>query len=502
MNRTDGSTARLSSPRSELAEVIRRILEAAANQILAVVAPLTARIVRAYVTLDETADTAATDGIHIWVPPVFEGVDVTQNTPVAIGLLVHELGHFLQPLKEMEEVEQRTGAPHWLGNILADVQLEAMMAGLFPPLAATLKAVRAAVKQACLADYCQSLRAGRTFPAIACSVALAGRFGNPELPFDVSARGDSQVLFGVLRTISSQTVADRALQFAWRLAGAVEIPPLQVPAYVEETIQAFPELRAAAETFPLPGGCVQVRGAAGRAAQGEACGNVGAYAPSEVTPVVAVRHIRRQPLAAAAQAALGLRPHFQVARGATEIAAPDRLDRRALARGELVPLRMPMPGKEVPRPKAVICVDKSGSMRGSKIELAEVAAQAVALAVKAAGGEAVGILFDDKGEVADTDDDALLFFDRNALTYGGTDFGFLADAWRRWPQHFVLLVTDGDGAIPLALPGDKARTAVILIPPDCDAALMGQIADRVVTLSDLRGLANVLTMLVPRTQVA
>ena len=161
-----------------------------------------------------------------------------------------------------------------------------------------------------------------------------------------------------------------------------------------------------------------------------------------------------------------------MARGATEIAAPGRLDRPALAREEIVPA----PGKEVLRPKAVICVDKSGSMKGSKIELAEVAAQAVALAVKAAGGEAVGILFDDKGEVADTGDDALLFFDRGALSYGGTDFGFLADAWRRWPGHFILLVTDGDGAIPLALPGDKARTAVILIPPDCDAALMG--ADR------------------------
>jgi uncharacterized protein with von Willebrand factor type A (vWA) domain len=42
---------------------------------------------------------------------------------------------------------------------------------------------------------------------------------------------------------------------------------------------------------------------------------------------------------------------------------------------------MPLPGKEVPRPKAVIWVDKSGSMKGSKIELAEVAAEAVALAV-------------------------------------------------------------------------------------------------------------------------
>jgi hypothetical protein len=481
---------------------VRNILDAAANQILAVVAPLTARLVRAHVTLDETADTAATDGIRIWVPPVFEGVDVTQDTPVAIGLLVHELGHFLQPLKALEEVEQRTDAPHWLGNVIADIELEAMMAGLFPPLAATLKAVRAVVKQARLADYCRSLREGRTFPASACSVALAGRFGNPELPFDISSRGDSQVLFAALRAIPSQTVTDRAVQFAWRLAGAADIPPAEVPAYVEETIGQFPELRTAAETFPLPGGSVQVSGAAGQAAQGEARGNVGAHPPPEVTPVVPVRHCRRQPLAAAAQAALGLRAHFHVARGATEIAAPGRLDRRALARGELVPLRMPLPGKEVPRPKAVICVDKSGSMKGAKIELAEVAAQAVALAVKAAGGEAVGILFDDKGEVADTGDDALLFFDRGALSYGGTDFGFLADAWRRWPGHFILLVTDGDGCIPLALPGDKARTAVILIPPDCDAALMGQIADRVVTLSDLRGLANVLTMLVPRTQVA
>jgi hypothetical protein len=57
--------------------------------------------------------------------------------------------------------------------------------------------------------------------------------------------------------------------------------------------------------------------------------------------------------------------------------------------------------------------------------------------VKAAGGEAVGILFDDKGGGADTRDDALLFFDRGALSYGGTDFGFLADAWWRWPGHFI-----------------------------------------------------------------
>ena len=74
---------------------IRAILDATANQILAVVAPDTARLVRAYVSLDEEADTAATDGVRIWLPPTFEGVDVAHDTPVAVGLLVHELGHFL-----------------------------------------------------------------------------------------------------------------------------------------------------------------------------------------------------------------------------------------------------------------------------------------------------------------------------------------------------------------------------------------------------------------------
>ena len=73
---------------------------------------------------------------------------------------------------------------------------------------------------------------------------------------------------------------------------------------------------------------------------------------------------------------------------------------------------------------------------------------------------------------------------------------------RKYPQeHIVLLVTDGQGAVPPAFPGDKARTAAILIPPDCDPDLMGQVAGRVVTLSDLRGLADVMTMLVPRRTV-
>jgi hypothetical protein len=146
-----------------------------------------------------------------------------------------------------------------------------------------------------------------------------------------------------------------------------------------------------------------------------------------------------------------------------------------------------------------ICLDKSGSMKGAKFVLAQTAAQAVALAVQEANGEVVGLLFDDSAQVADTGDAALLFSEPDGLSYGGTAFEFLADAWRRWPAHVILLVTDGDGSIPLALPGDKARTSAILIPPDCDPGAMSQIAARVVTLGDLRGLADVLALLTPRT---
>jgi hypothetical protein len=477
---------------------IRAVLDATANQILAVVAPDTARLVRAYVSLDEQADTAATDGVHIWVPPIFEGMDVAHDTPVAVGLLVHELGHFLQPLKALEEAEQQTGAPHWLGNIVADVQLEAMMAGLFPPLADTLVAVRTAVKAARLAEYTAAILKGRSLADVACSVALAGRFGRPAASFDDSGESGSP-LWGTLNRHGDPALTIRMTAFAWRLSEAQSLAPNDLPDHVRQIMAEFPELRQTPARHAIPGGGLTVVGPAGQAAQAEATANTGAHPPATPEPVVVVRVGRSRPRPEAQQAARGLRMHFQVARSATEIVAPDRLDRRAAALGEVVPLRMALPGKERPRPKVAICLDKSGSMKGAKFVLAQTAAQAVALAIREANGEVVGILFDDSAQVADTGDAALLFSEPDALSYGGTAFEFLADAWRRWPAHVILLVTDGDGSIPLALPGDKARTSAILIPPDCDPGAMSQIAARVVTLGDLRGLADVMALLTPRT---
>ena len=475
----------------------RAILDATANQILAVVAPDTARLVRAYVSLDENADTAATDGVHIFVPPTFEGVDVAHDTPVAVGLLVHELGHFLQPLVALEEAEQETAAPHWLGNIVADVQLEAMMAGLFPPLADTLVEVRTAVNRTRLAEYTAAILKGCNLADVACSVALVGRFCRPATSFDSGESGSP--LWGTLNRHGDPALTTRMTAFAWRLSEAQDLTPNDLPDHVRQIMAEFSELRQAPARHAISGGGMTIVGPAGRAAQTEAAANTGEHPPAVVEPVAAVRAGRGRPRIEAQQAARGLRMHFQVARSATEIVAPGRLDRRAAALGEIVPLRMALPGKERPRPKVAICLDKSGSMKGAKFVLAQTAAQAVALAVHEANGEVVGILFDDSAQVADTGDAALLFCEPDGLSYGGTAFEFLADAWRRWPTHVILLVTDGDGSIPLALPGDKARTSAILIPPDCDPGAMSQIAARVVTLGDLRGLADVLALLTPRT---
>ena len=481
------------------------VLTATANQILAIVAPHMARLVHAHVTLDEDADTAATDGLRIWVPPVFEGVAVAQDTPVAVGLLVHELGHFLQPLKAVDETCARTGCPQWLANIYLDSQLEAMMAGLFPPLAGTLTAVRTVVNRTRAAEYLAAIRQAASFKEAACPLALLGRFGVPEKPFDNGAAGQHaspvrEVIPGLAFKIGL-----RAQQFVDWLYDAQYATTGELVDQLTKLIAEFPELRDAPAPFQTP--TDQVRGAGEQgdaltaALQAEGRQNVADQQPAAPEPLRKLAGSPRPASADVQQAARGLRVHFQVRQGATEIVAPQRLDRRAAALDEPVPFRMTLPGDAVPAPRLVLCLDKSGSMRGAKFALAQAAAQAVALAVREAQGEVIGVLFDDAGYLAVNPQrpDDLLFTGADQLGgFGGTDFEFLLHIWRLWPEHQVLLVTDGDGALPPALPGDKARTGALLIPPDCDEAAMAQICARTVVVTDLGGLANIMALLTPR----
>ena len=103
-----------------------------------------------------------------------------------------------------------------------------------------------------------------------------------------------------------------------------------------------------------------------------------------------------------------------------------------------------------PDPRWSSAWDVSESMWYSKTKIgaARIAAQAIALAVRDAGGDVVGVLFDDTWLAGANWGDALLFAPGSWPTEGGTYFAFLSDLWRRYPSHWVVLVTDGDGYVP------------------------------------------------------
>jgi len=208
------------------------------------------------------------------------------------------------------------------------------------------------------------------------------------------------------------------------------------------------------------------------------------------------------PYPKAQQLARALQPRFQAPNSALEVAAPGRLDRMEMARGAPVPLRMNVKGHESPAIHLVLALDVSASMfsrytRG-RIWPALIAAQAVTLAVKEAGGEVAVILFDHNAYISPNDDDSLVWQSVDDLSEhfrGNTSFRFLGEVWRRWPHHQVLLVTDGESSsIPDSLPADRERTSVILIGTNTDVSAF---AARSVYLSRLDRLASVLAILLP-----
>ena len=213
---------------------------------------------------------------------------------------------------------------------------------------------------------------------------------------------------------------------------------------------------------------------------------------------------RLPPLSKAVSIARTLQPRFQSPHAKLEVAAPGRLDRLEMARGAPVPLRMDVQGHEAPAIKLVLALDVSGSMfnenvtSGGRITPALTAAQAVTLAVKDAGGEVVVILFNSLAYISPQTDDGLAFTSLENLKNnfrGGTSFLFLATVWRRWPQHQVLMVTDGDSSyLPDPLPQDRERTSVILIASQIDVSAF---AARSMNLDKLDKLASVLAYLLP-----
>lgn len=469
-------------------------LQAAANQVLSIIAPGVSRWVRAGVEVSESAPTAATDGVRILLPTAFCGKNVLRSPRLALGLLAHECGHFLHPLEEMAEVERREGVPHWLANILLDVHGEAAIEGIFPALAGPLQHLRRVVKDAHGADYVRQVAAAKTFPERAAAALLAARFAVPAAPFSQVPFGDEQV--------------ERLVSM---VAGAAGIPAEKLPELARLIVQTFPELRE--ERPPtVPEGTDEV--AAGPRIGGRSLGAVQAEAAETVRQgkahgggpgrIVEIHFRRERPQPEAERIARTLRARFERPRGFLEVAAPGRLDRLEAARGAPVPFRLdlPHPAGQTPGPQVFLAVDTSGSMRSDgKLRRARLAAQAIALAVEAAGGDVRALLFNGDAVRAPNFAPDPLFASLRHWQSGGTSFLFLPEVWRTFPAHRVILVTDGLGEVPAATEADRRRTAAVVIPPGNPGPL-APVAARAVMLYAVEDLPWVLGMLIPRIQVA
>ena len=215
-------------------------LQSAANQILAVLAPASARLVRVMVVLESQAQTASTDGhIVIVLPTAFSGHPLPEDDAVAVGLLAHEAGHFVQPLEQVLAVEEKHDIPHWLANVALDIHGESFVEGVFPAMTEALKATRQAVNDVEVSGYRQSLETATDFSEAAPYAALMGRFSRPKEPFCPD---------WLDRQWWNKPWYGQMVRFLDELEGAAYLAPEQLPDFLVQLIQQYPELKQA----PLP----------------------------------------------------------------------------------------------------------------------------------------------------------------------------------------------------------------------------------------------------------
>lgn len=477
-------------------------LQYAARMLMSVLAPDLARIMTIAITFGDF-DTAATDGnLHIAMPDAFLGVPLPKNASVTLGLLVHELGHWLQPVAKVSEVEKAETLPHWFANIALDIQGEALIESLFPHMKEPLRSVRQVVRKKNSSRFYDQLKqvvaeaksSGWTLARKATAAQLGmliGRFDDPSQPYAYShkvasafplPRDVDELLFqmGSFRKTVTGRLPQKFAEFAKRY------PFLRTP--IQEIELPWPETR---ERDDDPMARI-FRKALEDAAREVIPPDKGRASLSKVT-----RLPPQYTYPEAKQLASRLVMRFQAKSGGVDVTAPGRLERLDMARGHPAPFAMHLPGKASPAPMVVLVIDASGSMWGDRLTNAMKGAQAIALAVQAAGGEVKSIMFDDKARYRE--DAGLLFAEYRWVNdhFGGsTSFRFLEKAWRLWPEHLFIVLTDGYGKDPSILPIDRKRTSAVFIGSGGSSAIPW--ADKTVHLQETGDLAAVFATLIPR----
>ena len=125
-------------------------------------------------------DTASTNGkSYVRMPNEFLGTPIQDQLSNAIGLLAHEVGHWLQPLDDVNAVEKETGLNHSIVNLLLDIQLEENVVRIMPLFRGNLIGLRHEIGNSYKKDYVKGLKKaerGNDFLSAAVSGLLLGRF--------------------------------------------------------------------------------------------------------------------------------------------------------------------------------------------------------------------------------------------------------------------------------------------------------------------------------------
>ncbi len=524
---------------NQLGEVLTR----QAALLIDMIIPGASHVYRPTVLLSNS-ETASTDG-SLWIrmPVDFLGLNYPKErvaaAPVWLGLLAHEFGHWLQPLDEMERTTQALHVPFWLANLLLDIHGEALVAGLFPLLLAPLTATRSHIGRLMAVEYKRELEKTASFLEALQLFTLYFRYCyKPYRSYGYYSplpRGPSMKL--------KAPAAARVRACAESIGKVVDVPARELPGFLERLAAQYPELvLPEAESFDHTDGHGQSRdpqkdpsaGVPGGGMEhgGSSTSSGGSILPAlqrmidgRVPPVTPSQAEKAgsspqefvgapiglfPPPAEAVRLANQLTVRFQTPKGSLSVPAPGRLDRRAALHRDPLPFRLEVPSRfsAQPSPKVVLHVDHSGSMGLVKWAEALQAAQAIALAIRRVGGDVRVSLFEgDFHHAPDYSAEALFCREVAGLSMDSADgnntsFAWLPVVWMKFPDHLHILLTDGEGDLPLLIPErDRRRTFAIVIP-DGRPDVVAPVAAKVVIVNDLARLPGVFSYLAPRQWVA
>ncbi len=583
-----------------------------AQIMLGTISPGAGRLFSPSVQIDADQQTASTNTVWILLPETFFGVNLRQRTDIAIGLLAHELGHWLQP-HEADQLAEMLKLDPWTYNLVLDVQDEATIATAFPPILGPLQACRKLVTdQLPLDAYIEAAETVTTFLDAFRLQAMLCRFLSPGQ--DCYGPAIRELAFPLLPSEANYHVRECARY----LRRFVTIESGDLPKEIAKLAKKYPELCAdepkqpeqdqqpqpAAKGGPSQSGDGEGEdqsspdageddqsadadesegtgagegenantgegadagegdgdetpsesdGECSNDSEGSASGGGLETAPADLTsdPYACVEsggerlddlkallkkaEISPNLLAASESAnadaecrvtrrksqvnltvkrmAQRLEIRFKNPKGSMAIQAPDRLDLHAAIRQDPCPFRMDMPSRLSgrPLPKVVLALDHSGSMKYEKWNVAHAAAQAITLAVQAVGGDVRVLVFDTRSwhlpdygpSILEADelirDDGRKLLDNPSWNTG---FSWLPEVWAAYPDHLVIMLTDGEGYPPAYVSkADRSRTSAVVIP-DGSPNQAAIVAERVVVIQDINALPGVFSSLIPRQWVA